>query len=136
MHARRRRACGVPSPEVLSTSGESESPSLFGLGLEAIPDAVTRLDERVPRRARVDLLAQPAHEDVDGPIAVALPAAPELLQQLVASHDPAAVERELVEEPELRRRQLAALAVDERLHFARVHDQLLDLDRLAARRRR
>ena len=36
-----------------------------------------------------------------------------------------------VEEPELRRRQLGAFAVDERLHFPRVDPQLLDLDRLA-----
>ena len=48
--------------------------------------------------------------------------------------DAAAVEGKLVEEPELRRRQLGARAVDVRLHLARVDAQLLDLDRLAARR--
>ena len=86
----------------------------------------------MPRRAAVDLLAQPSHEDVHGPVAPRLAPPPELLQQLVASHDPIAVERELVQEAELRRRQLAALAVDVRLHLARVDAQLLDLDRLAA----
>jgi hypothetical protein len=40
----------------------------------------------------------------------------------------------LVEEAELRRRQLAALAADVRLHLTRVDSQLLDLDRIAARR--
>src|SRR6185437_5990631 len=38
------------------------------------------------------------------------------------------------EQPELRRRQVRALAVDVRLHLARVDAQLLDLDRLATRR--
>ena len=46
----------------------------------------------------------------------------------------AALERERVEQAELGRRQLGALAVDVRLHLARVDAQLLDLDRLAARR--
>src|SRR5436189_4206144 len=102
--------------------------------LELVADAVPRLDERVPRRAAVDLLAQPAHEHVDGAVAVRLAPPPELLQQLVARRDAAAVERELVEEPELRRGQLRAFAVDEGLHRARVDRQLLDLDRLATRR--
>ena len=84
------------------------------------------------RRAVVDLLAQPPDEDVDGAVAVRLAAAPHLLQQLVARDDAAAVERERVEQPELGRRQLGALAVDERLHLARVDPQLLDLDRVAA----
>src|SRR5437868_8605474 len=60
--------------------------------------------------------------------------APELLQQLVARDDTAALERELVEQPELGRRQLRALPVDVRLDLARVDPQLFDLDRLAARR--
>src|SRR5262249_58471487 len=60
--------------------------------------------------------------------------APDLLQQLVAWYDAAALQRELVEQPELGRRQLGALAVDERLNLARVDAQLLDQDRLAARR--
>ena len=60
----------------------------------------------VCRGARaVDLVAQPADEDVDGAVAVALAPAPDLLQQLVARDDAAAVERELVEQPELGRRQ-------------------------------
>ena len=80
----------------------------------------------------VDLLPQPADEDVDRAVAVRLAAAPDLLQQLVAGDDAAAVERERVEEPELGRRQPGALAVDERLHLARVDAQLLDLDRVAA----
>ena len=85
------------------------------------------------RRALVDLLAQPADEDVDRAVAVRLAPPPELLEQLVARGDAAVVERELVEEAELGRRQLGARAVDVRLRLARVDAELLDLDRLAAR---
>ena len=76
--------------------------------LELVADAVARLDERVAGRAPVDLLAQAADEDVDRAVAVRLAPAPELLQQLVAGDDAAALERELVEEAELGRRQLGA----------------------------
>src|SRR5206468_10631559 len=80
--------------------------------LELVADAVARLDEGVPTGTTVDLLAQAADEDVDGPIAVRLAAAPELLQQLVACGDAAAVDRELVEEAEPGRGQPRALAGD------------------------
>ena len=40
------------------------------LGLELVADAVARLQEGVPRRTMVDLLAQLAHEDVVRPVAV------------------------------------------------------------------
>src|SRR5207237_646630 len=103
-------------------------------GFELVADAVARLDERVPRCAAVDLLAQAAHEDVDRPVAMRLAASPELLEQLVPGGDAAAVERELVEKAELGRGQAGGLAVDERLDLARVDHELLDLDRLAARR--
>ena len=86
----------------------------------------------MPRRGGVDLLAQAPDEHVDGAVAVRLAPAPHLLEQLVARHDAAAVERERVEELELGRRQLGARAVDVRLHLARVDPQLLDLDRVAA----
>src|SRR5207237_9602081 len=109
------------------------SQSLLDDGLQSVPDAVARLDERVSLRAAVDLVAQAAHEHVDGPVAVGLAPAPELLQELVARDDAAALECELVEQAELRWGQLRALAVDERLHLARVDAQLLDVDRLAAR---
>ena len=87
------------------------------------------------RRPSLDLVAELAHEDVDGPVAVRLPAAPDLLEQLVARDHPAVLERERVEEPELGWRQLDALAVDVRLDVSRVDPELLDLDRLAALRR-
>jgi len=83
---------------------------------------------------RFDLLAQPADEHVDGAIAMRLAPAPELLQQLVARRHAARVECELIEQPELGRRELRTLAVDVSLDLARVDAQLLDLDRLAARR--
>ena len=102
------------------------------LGLELVADAEPRLDERMRRRLAVDLLAQPPHEDVDGAVAVRLATAPHLLEQLVACHDAAAVERQRVEELELRRRERRALPVDERLHLARIDPELLDLDRIAA----
>src|SRR5437588_6864882 len=57
---------------------------------------------------------------------------PEFLQELVARDDAPPLERELVEQPELGRRQLRVLAVHERLHLARIDAKLLDLDRLAA----
>src|SRR4051794_38006823 len=53
--------------------------------LELVADSVARLDERVPWRVAVDLVAQPPHEDVDGPVAMRLAPAPDPLQQLVAS---------------------------------------------------
>src|SRR5262249_40552113 len=81
----------------------------------------------------VDLLAQAPDEDVDRPVAPRLAPAPQLLQELVARDDAVTIQRKLVEEPELGRGQLAAPAVDVRLHLARVDPQLLDLDRLAAR---
>src|SRR5690349_10570497 len=59
---------------------------------------------------------------------------PQLLQQLVTRRDTALIECELVEQPELGRRELCALPVDVRLNLARIDAQLLDLDRLAARR--
>src|SRR5262245_63836270 len=61
---------------------------------------------------------------------MALAAAPELLQELVAADDTAALERECVEEPELGRRQARAVAVEVRLDVERVDAELLDLDRL------
>jgi hypothetical protein len=86
----------------------------------------------VPRCAAVDLLSQPPDEDVDRAVSSRLPPSPELLQQLVARDDAAAVESELVEEPELGWREPAALPVDVRLHLARIDAKLFDLDRLAA----
>src|SRR5581483_12453629 len=104
-----------------------------GNGFELVAHAVPRLDEGVTRRRLVDLLPQPPHEDVHGAVAVRLAPAPELLEQLVARCDASAIERELVEQPELRRGQLGAPAVDVGLHLAWVDAQFLDLDRLASR---
>src|SRR6478672_11297953 len=58
-------------------------------GLELVAHAVARLDERVPRCLAVDLVAQLAHEDVDGAVAVPLAPAPQLLEQLVPADDAA-----------------------------------------------
>src|SRR5204862_7000577 len=92
--------------------------------LELVADAVARLDERVPRRAAVDLLAHLADEDVDGAVAPRLPAAPHALEQLVPRDDAAALQRQRVEQPELCRRQADALAVDVRLDLVRVDAEL------------
>ena len=86
------------------------------------------------RRALVDLVPQTAHEDVHRAVAVRLTAAPDPLQELVTRDDAAPLERERVQELELGRRQLGARAAHERLHLARVDAELLDLDRVAARR--
>src|SRR2546423_2918693 len=106
---------------------------LLRYGVELVAHAVARLDERVPRRAAVDLLAHLADEDVDGAVAVRLAPAPDALEQLVARHDAAALQRERVEQPELGRRQAGGVAVDVRLDLVGVDAELLDLDRLAAR---
>src|SRR5262249_6599183 len=101
-------------PELKPGSGRSECPvrvswsslnahSTFRLGLEAVADAVARLDERVPRRAAVDLLPQAPDEDVDRAVAPRLTPAPQLLEQLVARDHSVPVERKLIQEPELRR---------------------------------
>src|SRR5207253_11348828 len=88
---------------------------ILQLGLELVPDAVACLDERVLGGTAVDLVPQAPHEDVDVAVAAELAPAPGPLPQLVAGHDAPAVERELVQQPELRRCQLHALAVDVRL---------------------
>ena len=86
------------------------------------------------RGAAVDLLAQLAHEDVDGAVAVRGAPAPDALEQLVAREHAALVERKCVEESELGRRQVGARAVDVRLDVARVEPELLDQDLVAAPR--
>src|SRR2546423_6834089 len=93
---------------------------LLRYGVELVADAVTRLDERVPRRAAVDLLAHLADEDVDGAVAARLAPAPDALQQLVARHHATSLQGQRVEEPELGRRQARALAVDVGLDLQRV----------------
>ena len=60
--------------------------------------------------------------------------APHALQELVAGEDAALLAGERVHEPKLRRGQLRALAVDERLHVVGVEAELLDHDRVAAAR--
>lgn len=52
--------------------------------LELVADPVARVDERVARRPAIDLVAKTPDKDVDRPVAVRLPAAPDLLEQLVA----------------------------------------------------
>src|SRR3954451_19705410 len=102
--------------------------SALGDGFELVADAVARLDECVVGRALVDLLSEAADEDIDRAVTVRLAPAPELLEELVAGRDAAALESELVEEPELRRRQADRLPVEVGLHLARVDTELLDLD--------
>lgn len=55
------------------------SPALLRLGLELVADAVARLQEGVARRARVDLLAELAHEHVYRAVAVRGPPPPHAL---------------------------------------------------------
>src|SRR5919197_3639369 len=117
---------GSGAPAVCGPCG-----SLLRDRLELVADAVARLNEGVLRRRPVDLVAQAAHEDVDGSISMSLAAAPDLLEQLVSGRHQPAVESQCVEKPELRRRQLGAAAVDVGLHLARIDPQLLDLDRVS-----
>src|SRR5438105_1847166 len=113
------------SAEARLASDPASPELLLRDGVELVADPVARLDERVPRRAAVDLLAHLADEDVDGAVAVGLAPAPDALEELVAGHDAASLERERVEEPELGRRQAWALALDVRLHRARADAELL-----------
>jgi hypothetical protein len=62
---------------------------------------------------------------------VGLPAAPNLLENLVSGDDAAAVERERIEQPEFRRRQLGTLPVHVGLHVQRVDTKLGHVDRVA-----
>src|SRR5438132_11394225 len=90
------------------------------------------MDEGVARRSTVDLLAELAHEDVDGAVSMALASTPDPLHQLVPRHDAPPLEGELVQEPELRRRQLGACAVDVGLRVPPIDHELLELEELAA----
>src|SRR2546423_8643926 len=122
------------SPEVSGVALELRPGRLLGHGVELVADAVASLDEGVARRAAVDLLPHLADEDVDRSVAVRLAPAPHALEELVARDDPAALQRERIQEPELRRRQAGGVTVEVRLDLVRVDAELLDLDRLAARR--
>ena len=68
--AARPSGCGGRSGDA------SVSRSLLGDGLELVPHAVPRLDERVARGALVDLLAQAADEDIHRAVAMRLATAP------------------------------------------------------------
>src|SRR5947208_12747284 len=92
---------------------------LLRYGVELVAHAVARLDEGVPRRAAVDLLAHLADEDVDGAVAVRLAPAPDALEQLVARDHPPALEGECIQEPELSRGEAGGVAVDVRLDLIR-----------------
>src|SRR5215211_7663951 len=99
--------------------------------LELVAHPVARLDERMRGARGRELVAQLADEHVHGAVAVGLPSPPHPLEYLVSGHDPAALERQRVEQPKLRRRQLGALPADVRLNVHRIHEELLRLDRLA-----
>src|SRR5438105_2441579 len=99
--------------------------------LEDVAHAEAGVDEAVLRVAAVDLVAEALDADVDGTVAVALAAAPDPLEQLVAGDDAAALQGERVEDAELGRREVGALAVHVGLDVRRVDAQLLDLDRIA-----
>src|SRR6266545_1822081 len=106
----------------------------FWLRLELVSDAVAGLDEGVSGGVEIDLLPQLAHEDVDGTVAPIQPPAPDLLKQLVPRQHAALLERQCVEQAELRRSQLHALAVDVGLDAPRVDSKLFDFDPVASLR--
>ena len=83
-------------------------------------------------RVGVDLLAKLPDEDVDRPVPSCQAATPDLLEQLVSCHDPRALLRQGVEEPELGRSEAGATAVQVGLDADGVDPQLLDLNLLAA----
>ena len=80
---------------------------------------MTGVDERVRRGAAVDLVAQLAHEDVDGPVRCRC-LRPQILCISSSRDDAAFLPRERVQEPELGRGQVRALAVDVGLDLERV----------------
>src|SRR2546423_2396261 len=88
----------------------SDARPLLADGLELVPDAVASLDERVVRRAAVDLLPHLADEDVDRAVAAGLSTAPHAPQELVARDDAARRARARAQEPQPRRRGGGPLA--------------------------
>src|SRR4029078_8241573 len=94
--------------------------------------AVARVDERVLRRASVDLLTEFPDEHVDRTVAVSRAASPDTLEELVAREHSPMLARERVQESELRRCQLRARPVHVRLDVVGVEAQLLDVDAVAA----
>ena len=130
-----REARELLRERVACAAGLSE-PRLLRHGLELVAHPVTGLDERVARRPPVDLLAELADEDVDRAIAIAMAPTPDPLHELVAGDDLAGVHAERVQELELGRREPDRDAVDVRLDVARVDQQLLEVEGVAARGRR
>ena len=84
----------------------------------------------MPGRAALELVADPPHEHVDRAITPRLPPTPQLLQKLIPRHHPTPLQRQRIQKPKLRRRQLTTHTRHERLHITRIDPQLLDLDRL------
>src|SRR3954462_9127749 len=74
------------------------------LGAEAIADAVVRVHVG-EAGAAVELLAELAHEHVDGAVAMAVRHIPDALVQLVAAEHAPGVAGQLVEQPELGARE-------------------------------
>src|SRR5215211_6762527 len=84
---RARRASATRTAGPAPTPRAPAAPRLLRDRLELVADAVARVQERVPRGAVVDLLSQLPDEDVHGAVTVGGPAAPHLLEQLVAADD-------------------------------------------------
>ena len=126
-------------------SRSARAPELGGvaaahLGAEAVADAVVRMHVG-EAGAAVELLAQLAHEDVDGAIPVPVGHVPDALVQLVPTEHAAGVARELVQEAELGARE-PRIGRDpfgseqECAMLGRIDAQAGELQRLLALRRR
>jgi hypothetical protein len=93
------------------------------------------VDVEPPRRARLELLAQLAHEHVHRPVAVRHRVAPHALVDLLAGeHLPACLSEELYELV-LAAREVEALTADERLELVGPYLELTRLERPSLDRR-
>src|SRR5262245_5437744 len=106
----KRHRNGAPPPALSAASRDGraccvhcthQDLTLLGHRIELVADPVAGLDEAVAGGPAVDLVAQPPHEDIHRPVASGLPAAPELLQELVPGDNAPTLKGQRVQEAEL-----------------------------------
>src|SRR5215213_4315677 len=97
---------------------------VHALGREAISDAEVRMDVAPLRRGALELLAQLAHEHVDGAVAVRHRIPPHALVDRLALQHVASVARQQTDQLELAARQVEAAGAHEGLELVGANRQL------------